>query len=123
FFMKRDGHLLDNPHIGPDLAEHYWKPGNSKTFLSLVESLTGKPLSPDALVHECSRDVGEALADTERALAREKEIPKSTQPIDLGARIALIHGDEVVATNAKGESFEQLEKTYAEWLRRRVPTA
>jgi hypothetical protein len=119
FFMKRDGHLLDNPRIGPDLAEHYWKPGNSKTFLSLVESLTGKPLSPDALVDEASRDVGDALAETEKALAREKQIPTSTAPIELDARIALIHGDEIVATNAKGESFEQLEKTYAAWLRAR----
>ncbi len=120
FFMKRDGHLLDNPRIGPDLAEHYWKPGNSKTFLSLVENLTGKPLSPDALVHEASRDVGEALADTEKALTREKQIPSSTKPVELDARIALIHGDEVVATNAKGESFEQLEQTYAGWLRART---
>jgi hypothetical protein len=120
FFMSRDGFLLDNPRIGPDLAEHYWKPGNSKTFLSLVESLTGKPLSPDALVHECSRDVGEALADTDKALSREKEIPRSTKPIELDARIALIHGDEVVATNGKGEPFEQLERTFADWLRARV---
>lgn len=123
FFMKRDGHLLDNPRIGPDLAEHYWKPGNSRTFLSLVESLTGKPLSPDALVEESSREVRDALDEASRAIDRERQIPRSTGPIDLGARIALIHGDEVIASNHKGESFEDVATTFAGWLSRRTPSA
>ncbi len=116
FFMKRDGHLLDNPRVGPDLAEQYWKPGNSRTFLSLVEGLTGAPLSGDALVAECNRDVGEALDTTARALQREHEIPRSNAPIELDARIAIAHGDEVVASNHRGESFAELEKQFATWI-------
>jgi hypothetical protein len=118
FFSRRDGHLLDNGRIGPDLAEHYWKPGNAKPFFELVEGLTGAPFSPAALIHECGRDVGEALADAERALEREKQIPRSSGPIDLGARIALIHGDEEIASNKHGEPFEQVEKQFADWLGR-----
>jgi hypothetical protein len=118
FFLKRDGHLVDNPRVGPDLAEHYWKPGNARPFFSLVESLTGKTLSADALVAECARDVSEALSDADRALAREKQIPRSTAPVDLDARIALIHGDEEIASNRRGEPFEEVERTFAAWLAR-----
>ncbi len=118
FFSKRDGHLMDNPRIGPDLAKHYWNPGNSRTFLSLVEDLTGAPFSAAALVQDSNRDVGEALADAERALAREKDIPKTDEPIDLDARISLVHGDEVIATNRNGESFDSLSSQFATWLTR-----
>jgi hypothetical protein len=34
FFRRRDGHLVDNPRIGPDLREHYWRPGNALTFFA-----------------------------------------------------------------------------------------
>jgi hypothetical protein len=118
FFLKRDGHLVDNARIGPDLAKHYWNPGNSRTFLSLVEDLTGKPFSADALVRDSNRDVAEALEETARSLAREPEIPQSTTAIDLDARISLVHGDEVIASNRHGETFEQIEKDFAAWLAR-----
>lgn len=118
FFSKRDGHLLDNPRIGPDLAKHYWNPGNSRTFLSLVEDLTGAPFSAAALVADSNRDVAEALADAERALAAEKNIPKDDQTIDLDARISLVHGDEIIATTRNGESFDDLSARFAAWLAR-----
>jgi len=116
FFEKRDGYLLDNGRIGPDLAEHYWKPGNAKPFFALVEELTGAPFSAKALIADCARDTGEALADAGRALEREKTIPRSTGPIDLDARIALIHGDEEIASNAHGETFEEVARKFAAWL-------
>jgi hypothetical protein len=118
FFTKRDGYLLDNPHIGRDLAEHYWKPGNSRTFLSLVESLTGTPFSAKSLVEQSNRDVRQALDEASRALARESELPRATEPIDLGAKISLIHGDEVIASNHGGESFDVLARTFAQWIDR-----
>jgi hypothetical protein len=33
FFKSKYGNLVDNPSIGKDLAEVYWKPGNSEMFL------------------------------------------------------------------------------------------
>jgi hypothetical protein len=118
FFMKRDGHLLDNPRIGPDLAEHYWKPGNSRTFLSLVETLTGEPFSAKALVGDVNRDVRKAQDDAAHALTRETEIPRANDPINLDARIAIIHGDEIVASNHGGEPFDALEQAFARWIDR-----
>ena len=118
FFQRRDGHLLDNPRIGRDLAEHYWKPGNSKPFPALVQGLTGAPFSAAALVREANRDVREALDDASRALDEEKKIPRLNDPIDLDARIALVHGDEVITSNHHGEPFDVLESQFAAWLDR-----
>ena len=39
FFLARDGHLMDNGKIGPDLRDAYWKPGNSHTFADFVAKL------------------------------------------------------------------------------------
>ena len=36
--------------------------------------------------------------------------------MDLDAVIRLVHGDEIIASNEKGDSFEALERKYAEWL-------
>ena len=116
FFLERDGHLVDNPRIGPDLREHYWKPGNSRTLFEFVQDLTGKPFSADAIVRLANRSVAEALEIAERAIAREREIPRPNEPIALDARIAIIHGDEVVASNHAGESFAELEARFAKWL-------
>lgn len=44
----------------------YWQPGNSASFLSLVESLTGKPLDGSAWV--------EALATPVDAKVREEDM-------------------------------------------------
>ena len=40
-FIKEDGHLVDNPRIGPALAEHYWRPGNAVSFDDTLRGLTG----------------------------------------------------------------------------------
>jgi hypothetical protein len=119
FFLSRDGHLVDNPKVGPDLREHYWKPGNSRTLFELVQDLTGKPFSAEAIVEQANRDVADALERADRAVAREKDIPRAAQPIELGARITIIHGDELVASNAAGESFTELEARFADWIARR----
>lgn len=118
FFIKRDGHLLDNPKIGPDLAEAYWRPGNSKTFLELVQDLTGEPFSAKAMVHDVSRELAEAVSQAEKSVAREKQIPFSQDKIDLDARIALVHGDELIASNHGGESFEEMDRQFSAWIDR-----
>jgi hypothetical protein len=46
------GYLTDNPRIGKELTEAYWRPGNGECFLDLVQNLTGEPLTADAWVEE-----------------------------------------------------------------------
>jgi hypothetical protein len=84
-----------------------------------VQDLTGAPFSAAALVRDANRDVGEALDEARAALAREKDLPRPTDPIELDARIAVIHGDEVIASNHHGEPFAALERQFADWIDKR----
>ena len=51
------GPLTDNPAVGKDLTEFYWRPGNAESFLALVEGLTGEPLTADAWVEDLQKPV------------------------------------------------------------------
>ena len=56
-FFKKYGYIVDNPNVGRDLTEMYWRPGNGASFLDLVEGLTGSPLTGDAWVSGASRSL------------------------------------------------------------------
>ena len=115
YFLKRDGQLSDNPRIGPDLAEHYWKPGNSVAFDDTLRALTGSPLSADALVDECNITVDEALRQARHTAARANQKPPAG-PVDLDARIRVVHGREVVADTAEG-GFDEACRRFEGWVR------
>lgn len=115
FFRARDGHLVDDPRIGPDLREHYWRPGNSLTFLDFVENLTGAPLSSAAIAARVNRGTGEALAEARADVAREPSIPRRAGPVDLDARIRVVHGREEIADTARG-GFERASADFSRWI-------
>lgn len=115
-FLNRDGSLTDNPRIGPDLAEHCWKPGNSVSFDDTLRALTGSPLSADALVADCNRTVEEAVDEARRAAARADEKPPYSGAVDLDARIRVMHGREEVADTAAG-GFEEACRRFETWIR------
>ncbi len=115
FFRARDGHLVDDPRIGPDLREHYWRPGNSLTFFDFVENLTGEPLTSAAIARAVNRDTEAALAEARADIARERQIPRSNRPVDLDARIRVVHGREEVADTARG-GFEPACAAFADWV-------
>jgi Zn-dependent oligopeptidase len=119
YFEQRDGYLADNPAIGRDLAEHYWKPGNSLTFPEMIKGLTGQPFGAEATVEMVNKPLTEALAEVDRASARAQAAPRG--PVDLDAIIRIVHGDELIASNENGEAFGEIEKKYAEWLAARYP--
>jgi hypothetical protein len=119
-FERRDGFLVDNPAVGRDLAEHYWKPGNARTFLDMVQGLTGQPFGAEATVEMVNKPLGEALAEVDKASARAKEAaPRRT--VDLDAIIRIAHGDTLIASNENGESFDEIERKFAEWLAANYP--
>jgi hypothetical protein len=117
FFRHRDGHLVDNPRIGPDLREHYWKPGNALTFFDFVENLTGAPLTAHALAHEVNRDVAEALAEAVTDLDREPQLARFESGIDLEAKIRVVHGRETIA-ELDTRGFAAFESDFARWIDR-----
>jgi Zn-dependent oligopeptidase len=115
FFRQRDGRIMDNPNVGRDLAEHYWKPGNSKTFLQFINDLTGKPFTAKATVDLVNKPLAAVYADADAAIAQEKAAPVSAGPVQLDASIKMIHGDTVVASTETAP-FEQVAETYRAWL-------
>jgi hypothetical protein len=119
-FEKRDGHLVDNPAIGRDLAEHYWKPGNARAFPEMIQGLTGTPFGAEATVEMVNKPLAEALADADRAAARARGATTSDH-VDLDAVIRIAHGDEIIASNEGGGSFAAMEAKFAEWLAAKYP--
>jgi hypothetical protein len=122
FFLKRDGYLTDNPQIGPTLTNAYWKPGNSQPFLSLVEKLTGAPLTGQAMANELKRSVEDVLKDEKAKYdSRRAECADSSleKDIDLDMRIRIVDGDEVIADTSKEGSFIAACKVFEGYIQNR----
>lgn len=99
-FMDKYGFIVDNPNVGHDLMESYWRPGNSAQFLDLVQGLTGKPLTSAAWVDVLREGVEEVVASERAAYEQAVSEGPSHRPgaaVDLDMRVLLVHGDEVVA--------------------------
>ena len=115
FFLERDGHLVDNPRIGPDLAAAYWAPGNAVSFDDTLRALTGRPLSADALVADCLQSVDDKLAEAREHVRRLASVPTFESAVDLDATIRVIHGNETVATTEEG-GFAAVAARFAAWV-------
>lgn len=116
FFLERDGYLTDNPRIGPDLAEHYWAPGNASSFDETLVALTGKPLTPDALVDVCNCGTDQAIAEATAAVEHARRRPLPTGPVELDATIRVVHGRETVAST-EGSDFASAAAQFAAFIR------
>ena len=117
-FKDKYGYLVDNPQVGADLSEVYWHPGNSESFLSLVQKLTGAPLSSDAWVEELQEDlegcVERERAEYEAAIAKGPAV--ASADVDLDMRMLLAHGDLVIADTEKDGGFEGAAAKFKKWL-------
>ncbi|GAX73907.1 hypothetical protein CEUSTIGMA_g1357.t1 [Chlamydomonas eustigma] len=120
YFKAKYVQLVDNPKVGADLAESYWKPGNSEMFLDVVQKLTGKPLTADAWVEVLSTSVKdkliEELRDYEEAVAKGPAISRGSEP-DLGMRIILAHGDDVIGDSGK-TGLQQACNEFKSWVQK-----
>ncbi|MCC6409766.1 MAG: peptidase M3 [Planctomycetes bacterium] len=120
FFTARDGHLVDNPKIGPDLERHYWHDGNLRTFREFVKNLTGQALSARPFADHANRTVDEARAHARAEVAKEPSLPRHTGPVELDAKVKVIHGRETVAELAPGR-FDAFARDFASWIDRQAP--
>ena len=67
YFLKRDGHLMDNPKIGPELATGVLEPRQLQTVPRVhPRSLTGETVSATALANAASRTEDEAVASVRK---------------------------------------------------------
>merc|ERR1712086_841481 len=120
-FLDNHKTIVDNPIVGPTLRDKYWKPGNSEMFLDLVEGLTGKPLSGDAWVAELKQPMDEVLkserADYDVAV---KAGPAVTGDLDLGMRVRMVDGDEVIADSKEEGSFIATAEKFERYVKQRT---
>lgn len=117
FFLQRDGYLADNARIGPDLAEHYWKPGNEVTFDDTLRSLTGAALSADALVDVSNQTVQQAMEEARRIVSTATQRKAVEAAVDLNAHIRVVHGNDILADSENG-GFESACDLFEAWVTR-----
>ncbi|WP_019210611.1 M3 family metallopeptidase [Yersinia massiliensis] len=103
FFLQRDGYLTDNPAIGPDLAEHYWRPGNSVSHDETLRSLTGEGFNPDYLAAVCNQTVAEAWHDAQKTMVEAAAREQPAADFDLNVSIRVVDGDQLLADNQQGD--------------------
>jgi Zn-dependent oligopeptidase len=121
YFEKKYGYIMDNPHVGPELAEIYWAPGNSEKFFDLVAKLTGTPFSADALVGRANRNSDEAVTEAKAKIEKLKEIPEYKGSFDLDAQISVVHGHEVLTKFGNG-GFEKANQEFKSWVTAHYPS-
>jgi len=113
YFQEKYGYITDNREVGKEMADKYWKPGNSKTMLRFIRDLTGEDFSAEATVALVNQSADEhkkaALESVERIRNREED----GKPVDLNCSIKMVHGDELVADSQEG--FEKMCETYGDW--------
>lgn len=120
FFLKRDGHLTDNPTIGPALAAHYWQPGNSLDHDATLRSLTGEGFSARYLADDCNRSVEDAWAEAEASMAAAAARPaRADARASLDAHIRIVHGEEVLADSRDGE--DAMCARFEAWVQAHYP--
>ncbi|HKO50378.1 MAG TPA: M3 family metallopeptidase [Polyangiaceae bacterium] len=114
YFLARDGHLVDNHRIGPELARVWWQPGNSISFADFVRKLTGNDLSAAPLAARLNQTAEQRKADEHASVAKLAQIPQPGQEIDLDARIRVVHGSQLVA-EYRGD-FAKFAAEFAAWI-------
>lgn len=121
YFLKRDGYLTDNPRIGPDLAAHYWGPGNGMTHDETLRSLTGEGFSAIPLATVCNQTVAEAWQQAEACMAAARQRPPAGEGAPLNAHIRVVHGAELIADNRESEA--RMLADFEAWIRRQEAPA
>ena len=116
YFLGRDGYLTDNPRIGPDLAAHYWGPGNGMTHDETLQSLTGEGFSAVPLAEACNRSAAEAWQQAQACMAAARQRPPAGEGTPLDAHIRVVHGAELIADNSESEARMLAE--FEAWIRR-----
>lgn len=116
YFLRRDGYLTDNPRIGPDLAAHYWGPGNGMTHDETLQSLTGEGFSAVPLAEACNRSAAEAWQQAQTCMAAARQRPPAGEGTPLDAHIRVVHGAELIADNSESEA--RMLADFEAWIRR-----
>lgn len=118
YFLKRDGYLTDNPRIGPDLAAHYWGPGNGMSHDETLRSLTGEGFSAVPLAEACNLSAAEAWQQAQACMVAAQQRPSAGEGSPLDAHIRVVHGAELIADNSESET--RMLADFEAWVAHRI---
>ena len=113
YFLQRFGYLTDNPEIGPLLAEHYWRRGNSLSHNETIIALTGEGFNAKYLADTCNLSVAEAWQVQQKKIAALATREQSA-PADLNATIRVVDGAKELASNV--ESMETMCDEFEQYI-------
>ncbi len=114
YFYRKYGYIVDNKEVGREMSV-LWKLGSRKTFSEFVKMATGKKLTPQAYLADVTATTTHILKTAKSRIKKLDEVRVQDGPIQLNAKINMVHGKETIATNKK--SFEDMSQTYSIWLR------
>lgn len=117
YFYKKYGYIVDNPQVGKEMRK-VWQLGASKDFKDCVKIATGKKLSSSALIKEITLPTDKVIKLAKNKLQKMETIKKYNKPVNLKAKIKMVHGKKVIANNEI--SFEIMVEKYGVWLRKMV---
>ncbi len=120
YFIKKYGYIADNPNIGPELTDTYWKCGNAKDFLTLVKELTGEPFSARATGVLINRSIDDTAKQVKEAIENCKHRQTHSDSLDLDGHFKLVDGDYVIA-NSDSCSFEEMATLFRRYANERFP--
>lgn len=118
YFLERDGHLVDNPRVGPELARVWWQPGNSVRFSEFLRRLTGQELSSAALAQRVNQSAEQRRKEAHQTIQQLAGIATLSGPVELDAHIRIVHGNELVA-ELNGD-FAGFGQQFALWIDQRT---
>jgi hypothetical protein len=113
YFFKKYGSIVDNENVGKEMAIT-WKWGASKDFKTAVQEATGKKLSSKAIIKQLNLSPEQVIRQAKQRITALENKKVSTKPINLNAKITMVHGKEKIADNSK--SFEDMAEKYAKWV-------
>ena len=117
YFQGRDGYLTDNPRIGPDLAAHYWGPGNGMSHDETLRSLTGEGFSAVPLAEACNLSAADSWQLAQACMAAAQQRPAAGEGSPLDAHIRVVHGADLIADNRESEA--RMLADFEAWITQR----
>ena len=101
YFLRRDGYLTDNPRIGPDLAAHYWGPGNGMTHDETLQSPHRRGVQCGAAGRGVQPECRRGVATGANMHGGQAAAPTGRGGNALDAHIRVVHGAELIADNSE----------------------
>ena len=113
YFYKKYGYIVDNPTVGKEMKKT-WQWGSGKDFQECVMLATGKKLSSQALIKEITMTPAQVFKRAKLRLKTMEMVKGYTKPVNLKARIKMVHGKKTIADNRM--TFEVMAEKYAKWM-------